>query len=72
LHLGQAPLELKLNSDASVLVAARQNNGAVYKPSSATTRPARLELILKDLLEAGIIDRAEYNDRMAEIQTLMR
>lgn len=40
----------------------------VYRPNELNGRM----LELKDLLEAGIIDRAEYNDRMAEIQAQMR
>lgn len=40
----------------------------VYRPNELNGRIEEL----KDLLEAGIIDRAEYNDRMAEIQAHMR
>ncbi|MEA5136964.1 MAG: hypothetical protein VB035_12590 [Candidatus Fimivivens sp.] len=40
----------------------------VYRPNELNGRVQEL----KDLLEAGIIDRAEYNDRMAEIQAQMR
>lgn len=40
----------------------------VYRPNELNGRIEEL----KDLLEAGIIDRAEYNDRMAEIQAQMR
>ena len=44
------------------------NKQHVYRPNELNGRVQEL----KDLLEAGIIDRAEYNDRMAEIQAQMR
>ncbi|MDF3004729.1 MAG: hypothetical protein K0S22_1201 [Oscillospiraceae bacterium] len=47
---------------------SRVQNQQVYRPNELNGRMQEL----KDLLEAGIIDRAEYNDRITDIQAKMR
>lgn len=54
--------------------AAPPHRPSVPRPASVAARAEDYRRIeeLKDLLEAGIIDHAEYRDRMAELEAQMR